>query len=138
LEKLEEAYRLSEALMEALRTAGLGTLSDIRTHYGVHGSFSELPGMDLRMEDKLLDLLTAENIKRDAGDVAGHILPLKDAYEPVDHGLQTERESHRDPADLDLEQLSILFGMSVRAVNVCRYNDLHYLSDIRRFDERHH
>src|SRR5690606_33163704 len=66
------------------------------------------------------------------------ILPLKDAYEPVDHGLQTERESHRDPADLDLEQLSILFGMSVRAVNVCRYNDLHYLSDIRRFDERHH
>lgn len=138
LEKLEQAYRLPEALTEALRKADLGTLSDLRSFYGVHGSFLELEGMDPLMEDKLLDLLTAENIKRDMGHVAESVTRMLATDEPIDQLPLPDQESTRDPADLDLEQLSILFGMSVRAVNVCRYNDLHYLSDIRRFDERHH
>lgn len=51
-----------------------------------------------------------------------------------------ERESIRRPltvGDPDLQHLVVLFGMSVRAFNVCESAGLHRLSDIRDFAVRH-
>lgn len=138
LEKLALLYGFSEALTEALRQAGLVTLSAIRAHYGVHGSFLDLTGLDPMMEDKLLDLLTAENIKREWGAAEGSSLGVQAADDALDQLRGNDPGPPRRPDDLDLEQLSDLFGLSVRVLNVCRHNDLHHLSDIHRFDLRHH
>jgi hypothetical protein len=137
LNELVQQFGFSKALSAALTTAELTTLSAIEAYYHQHGSFIQLLGFDGEMEDKILDVLTVAKIQREMS--AALQTPTTSIQFPqLTQRVQSSAVEISDVVyDPDLKDLSIRFGLSVRAVNVCEAGDLNRLSEVRRFNARH-
>ncbi len=144
LEELIEVHQLSEAVVSFCTANGLIDLLALDTHYVNHGTFTTLPGCTALIEDRLLDLLTVERLrggrKAEPHQADATIYQVVDgadmhrAIPPTALSTATVLPVAENPG---LEQLTVLFGLSVRAFNVCENAGLYTLSQIRDFALEH-
>lgn len=143
LEELRQRYNLPQEVVDMCQIAGLHTLMALEGHVAVHGSFMDLPGANQSIEHSLLNLLavlgTQERRERD-GSLHRPLLTGEDlavasprsALAPLSTAITAFQ-----PQDLNLDQISVRFGLSARAYNVCAANGLVSLSAINAFQVQH-
>lgn len=144
LEKLIEVHQLPEAVVSFCISNGLIDLFALETHYVYHGTFTALPGCTALIEDRLLDVLTFERLRNDrkaerhqADATVGRELDGAEAHVVLPPTAMSTTALLPGAADPGLEQLTVLFGLSVRAFNVCESAGLYTLSQIRAFALAH-
>lgn len=142
LEALIAKYQLPVDVVHFCMINGLLDLHALEFHQAAYGTFLDLPAGSPAIEHRLLDLLTAER-------VCGEFSSIRSGgLEHVDHGRASEQSvAPEDSAqaqlegprvsDLGLDQLATLFGLSVRAFNVCENAELTSLDKIRAFAVEH-
>jgi len=142
LEELIAKYQLPVDVVHFCLSNGLLDLGALQFHEAAYGTFTDLPGGNAVIEHRLLDLLTAERVltvqQKDNGDQADHVGPeeVSERKDPPTRHEMPDRERPY-PSDPGLDQLVILFGLSVRGFNVCENAGLNTLSKIRAFALEH-
>ena len=142
LDELRTEYELPEEVIRFCRGHGLLNLDLIQTHEVLKGGFGELEGCNEHIEKTLLNLLTVVRLldQKEIGDLLPPPSTLS-PYAPTRSRTNSEKESTPPAlssvqpgyADPSLSQLAVLFGLSVRAFNVCQAHDLLCLSSIAKF-----
>jgi hypothetical protein len=124
LDELKKYFGLTVRAYNICDNADLKHLSSIRAFSRQHGGFGRLRncGISTRMElDLLLEKTASFGVAPNSGPT---------------HDQQTSEVTLKLAFDPDLVQLRTLFGLSVRAFNVCENNDLLRLSDIITYGSR--
>lgn len=124
LDELKKYFGLSVRAYNVCDNADLKHLSSIRTRARKPGGFRGLRncGISTRMElDMLLEKTASFGVAPDSSPT---------------HDQQKSEVTLKLAIDPDLVQLRTLFGLSVRAFNVCENNDLLRLSDIINYGSR--
>lgn len=144
LEKLIEVHQLPEAVVSFCTSNGLIDLLALEAHYIYHGTFFGLPSCTSFIEDRLLDLLTFERLRSDrkaernqADATVGRPMDRAAAVPASTPTALSTAVVLPVASDPGLEQLTVLFGLSVRAFNVCESAGLYTLSQIRAFALEH-
>ncbi|MBP8823919.1 MAG: hypothetical protein KBH07_09755 [Flavobacteriales bacterium] len=118
LEKIQVDFVLPEEVVTFCRENNLLDIEAIRQYEVENNTFMALPGCSELIEDRLLGLLTM-------------IPPLSPS---TTHEVPTVLL--RNSPDLSLKEISAVYGLSVRAYNVCEAAGLLHISDLRDFAKR--
>lgn len=132
--ELHVNFGLPQALVDLLEGRGLTDLSAIRSHFMAHETFQNIEGMDVRMENELLNVLTCDALIRSntIAPVRPQLVAAKRSQEPRS---RTTTSSIHDSTRLT--ELGGLFQLSVRAINACNGAGLTDVAKLREFHTAH-
>ncbi len=115
---------LPKRLVDLCDVVGFHDIAALEAHFDRSGTFKDLPGVDDLLADLILNLITTLRSRQD------EIISMNGKVDRSKPDV-AKIGSIKDPNDPHLEQLAILFNLSVRAFNVCQNSDLLSLSKIR-------
>lgn len=152
LEELRTEFEIPPEVARFCSRNGLHDLNSIQMHEAKYDGFMDLPGCDAFVERALVNLLSIVRLRDNRElDELPDLAPMAAVRGP--HKAQVRRKPavfsdsrtalanvvHQSSglADLNLDQIVMLFFLSVRAYNVCDANGLTTLSAINHFHSEH-
>lgn len=133
--QLDEHFHLSTRAWNVCNRHGVTTLGQLRSVARSRLGFLELAGCGKGTIVELEDLLAkADRVAVDAQEEPARI---EESQAQGEHGSATGNDTPQVEGDPDLEQIAAIFGISVRAFNVCEGAGLMSLSAISAFHSKH-